>query len=132
MINNRPLTQIAFIKFGTERWMQMMAANLKNDTYLIDYYYCDADNHNGSSDRDRMKYMLDHKVNLIKFKVESIANNHTRDWINTDFWDVFDENKYDLIQTAKAGPAEYPFYKINKPIIEHITLEGAIDRLCQN
>src|SRR5439155_25949271 len=46
---------------------------------------------------------------------------------DTNFWQVFDESQYDLIQTAKAGPKEYPYYRMKKPVVEYVTLSAGVD-----
>lgn len=133
--------RIAFIKFGglsaggTERWLQMMAANLPKDEFDIDFYYCDAapyvnsDYKHPDTDPDRLKYMQEHNVNLIKFNVGAKdITKPTHDWIDTDFWEVFDSSKYDFVQTAKAGPAEYPYYLIDIPVVEYLTLNAGVDK----
>jgi len=132
--------KIAFIKFGglsaggTERWLQTMAANIDRSKFDIDYFYCDSAPYVNSdykapdTDIYRKKYMEKHKVNLIKFHVSAkdiTKPNHP--WIDTDFWEVFDESKYDLIQTAKAGHPEYPFTEMNNKVVEYITLSGMVD-----
>lgn len=130
--------RIAFIKFaglsagGTERWLQTMAANLPKDKYDVDYYYCDSAPYLGSTYKhadtsiERREYMTKHNVNLIKFYVgykDITVSNH--DWIKTDFWEKFNLKKYDLIQSAKAGPSEYPFNKIvGVPIVDSVHLLG--------
>lgn len=132
--------RVAFIKFGglsaggTEKWLQMMAANLPRNEFEVDYYYCDAAPYCKSSykhadtDENRLKYMNDNNVTLIKFRVGfKDVSKYTHDWTDTDFWQLFDEKNYDLIQTAKAGPEEYPFYLINKPVVEYITLGTGVD-----
>ena len=132
--------RIAFIKFGglsaggTERWLQMMAANLPKDQFDVDYYYCDAAPYVGSdykhadTDPYRLQYMQQHQVNLIKFSVGAKdITKPTHDWVDTDFWQVFDPQKYDLVQTGKAGPAEYPFYLLNLPVIEFVALNTSVD-----
>ena len=132
--------RIAFIKFGglsaggTERWLQMMAVNLPKDKFTVDYYYCDAAPYLGSdykhadTDLGRLKYMVDNGVNLIKFRVGlKDITVPTHDWLQTDFWQVFDSGKYDFVQTAKAGNKEYPYHLIDLPIVEYITLAGGID-----
>lgn len=49
-------------------------------------------------------------------------------WVNTNFFDVFDASKYDLIQTGRGGNPEYPFTHIhNTPIIDSIHIMGGID-----
>jgi glycosyltransferase involved in cell wall biosynthesis len=134
------MINIAFIKFGglsaggTERWLQMMAANLPKEKYNVDYYYCDtapylgSDYRHADTDKDRLKYMTDNKVNLIKFQVglKDITTPKHK-WVDTNFWDVFDSSKYDFVQTAKAGDKEYPYYLIDLPIVEYITLSGGMD-----
>lgn len=133
--------KIAFVKFGglsaggTERWLQMMAANCNKNLFDIDYFYCDAAPYVNSNykhaetDPDRMKYLKDAGINLIKFNVgaKDIRYPH-HPWIDTDFWDLFDGEKYDLVQTAKAGHREYPFCMMNNRIIEYVTLSGMVDQ----
>lgn len=132
--------RIAFVKFGglaaggTERWLQMMAANLPREQFDVDYYYCDTAPYVGSNykhadtDPSRLRYMQDHGVNLIKFVVGAKdITKPTHDWVDTDFWERFDSNKYDFVQTGKAGPAEYPYYLLSIPVIECVTLDAGID-----
>jgi len=132
------MIKIAFIKFGglaaggTEKGLQTIAANLPKDRFEVDYYYCDAAPYIGSdwkhpdTDPSRKKYLEDAGVNLIKFFV-SFKNitTPTHDWVNTNFWEKFDESKYDIIQSARAGHPEYPFININKtPLVDLVTLPG--------
>jgi glycosyltransferase involved in cell wall biosynthesis len=132
--------RIAFVKFGglsaggTERWLQMMAANVDRDRFAIDYYYCDAAPYVGSdyrhptTDPHRLKYMQDAGVNLVEFKVgfkDITSPVHT--WIDTNFWDVFECGEYDLVQTAKAGHPEYPYVEMQNRVVEYVTLSGMVD-----
>jgi glycosyltransferase involved in cell wall biosynthesis len=59
--------------------------------------------------------MQDNGINLIKVQV-GLRDGYspTYEWKNTDFWDLFNENDYDLIQTGRGGYPEYPFTHINK------------------
>ena len=133
--------RIAFIKFGglavggSELWLQKIAANLPKDAFDIDYYYSDAapligtDYMPGNTDPNRVNYMIDNGVNLIRFKVGAADYQlHYHPWIDTDFWDMFDDKRYDLVQTVKAGPREYPFYLIDKPIVEIVALANRPDK----
>ena len=133
--------RVAFIKFGglavggSELWQQKIAANLPKEFYDVDYYYCDTspllgtDFKPGKTDPDRLKYMHDHNVNLIKFNVKAVNYRlHYHPWIGTDFWKIFDQKKYDLVQTVKAGPREYPFYLINLPVVEIVALANRPDK----
>lgn len=133
--------RIAFVKFGglaaggTERWLQMMAANLDRDRFAVDYFYCDAAPYVGSNfkhpdtDPSRLEYMVRAGVNLVKFKVGAKdLTTPTHDWLDTDFWELFDARGYDIVQTAKAGPAEYPYDRIGLPFVEYVTLSAGVDR----
>jgi glycosyltransferase involved in cell wall biosynthesis len=132
--------RVAFIKFGglsaggTERWLQMMAVNLPRDRFAVDYYYCDAAPYLGSNykhantDPDRMNYLQDNGISLIKFHVgfKDITRS-THAWVDTDFWEIFDSSAYDLVQTAKAGDKEYPYYLIDLPVVEFVALSSGVD-----
>tara|TARA_B100002019_G_scaffold289428_1_gene305009 strand:+ start:2706 stop:3803 length:1098 start_codon:yes stop_codon:yes gene_type:complete len=132
------MIKIAFIKFGgmaiggTEKVLQTIAAELPKDEFEVDYFYCDAAPYIGSdykhidTDQSRVEYTKSHGVNLIKFDVEfKDVTKPTHDWVNTNFWDVFNEDNYDVIQTGRAGHPEYPFHMINKtPIVDGIHLSG--------
>jgi len=122
-------SKIAFIKFGgmafggTEKVLQTIAANLPKNRYDVDFFYCDAAPYVGSNfqhidtDNSRIEYCLENKVNLIKFNVgyKDVTTPY-HDWLDTDFWDYFDENNYDLLITGRGGYKEYPFY-----LIENLT-----------
>ena len=140
MVDSDGKIRIAFVKFaglsagGTERWLQMMAANLPREVFEVDYYYCDAAPYVGSdyrhsdTDTGREQYMREHQVNLIKFHVQAKdITTPTHEWLGTDFWDVFDAEKYHLVQTAKAGPAEYPYHVIRVPVVEYVALLEGVD-----
>ena len=130
--------KVAFIKFGgmanggTEKYLQTIAAHLPKDEFEVDFFYCDAAPYIGSdfkhldTDESRVEYTKSHGVNLIKFDVEfKDVTKPTHDWVNTNFFDLFNEDDYDVIQTGRSGHPEYPFIHINKtPIIDSIHLAG--------
>ena len=130
--------KVAFIKFGgmaiggTEKVLQTIAAELQKEEFEVDYFYCDAAPYIGSdfkhidTDPSRVQYVKEHGVNTIKFNVEfKDVTKPTHDWVNTDFWDYFKEENYDVIQTGRSGHPEYPFHMINKtPIVDSIHLSG--------
>lgn len=119
--------KIAFIKYGglstggTERWLQE-AAIILNKKYHVSYYYTE---HN--LDSDRYKYLAQNDIELKKITVGKRSHTDTQDWINTNFWEIFDETYYDVIQTAKLCKKEYPFYLLNKPVIEKIAFGTHFD-----
>jgi glycosyltransferase involved in cell wall biosynthesis len=133
--------KIAFIKFGglsaggTEKFLQTIAANLDKHKFDVDYFYCDSAPYENSNykhadtDLFRKEYMISHGVNLIKFTVGSKdISTYTHDWKDTNFWELFNEDNYDLIQTGRAGHPEYPFTLIKtKPIVDSIHTLGGFD-----
>jgi hypothetical protein len=48
----------------------------------------------------------------------------THEWRDTDLWEVFDPNEFDIVQAGKAGHVEFPFYRLAMPIVEYVTLGG--------
>ncbi len=134
--------RIAFVKFGgmsaggTEKFLQTIASHLSSSRFSVDYFYCDSAPYIGSDFKhpdispERLEYMkLYPNVRLVKFKVEAKdVNTSAHIWKNTDFWDFFDENNYDIIQTGRAGHPEYPFTKIRKtPIVDSLHLFAGVD-----
>lgn len=134
--------KIAFVKFGglaaggTEKALQTIAANLPKDKFDVDYYYCDAapylgsDYKHGDTDPHRKAYMESKNVNLIKFNVAfKDVRNPVHTWVDTNFWDLFKESEYDILQTGRSGHPEYPFTQINNITqIDLITLPGMAER----
>jgi FkbM family methyltransferase len=111
-----------------------MAVLMQQRGFIVDFYYCDSAPYIGSSfkhpdtDPHRMQFLEEHGIKLIKFNVGfKDVTIPTHDWVDTDFWEVFDQTKYDLVQTAKAGPAEYPYHLMDIPVIEYVTLAAGVD-----
>jgi len=139
MVNQK--IRIAFVKFsgmaagGSEKFIQVIAANLPKDRFAVDFFYCDAAPYIGEAykvmdtDPARIKYMQEHGVRLIKFRVKAkdiTTPFHT--WVGTDFWQHFKEENYDIIQTARSGHKEYPFTKIKRtPIVDSLHLSAGVD-----
>ena len=133
--------KVAFIKFGgmanggTEKYLQTISSYLPKNEFEVDFYYCDSAPYIGAdfvhldTDQSRVEYTKSHGVNLIKVNVGAKdVTNPTHDWVDTNFWELFDESKYDIIQTGRAGHPEYPFYLIkNTPIVDSIHLAGMVD-----
>jgi D-glycero-D-manno-heptose 1,7-bisphosphate phosphatase len=137
-----PKIRIAFVKFGglasggSEKMLQIIAANLNKDIFEVTYYYCNSAPYRGSpeykhpnTDSDRVTYMNRRGVHLVEFHVGvKDTTTPTHIWRETDFWEKFREDDYDLIQTVRAGHKEYPFTHIRKtPIIEILGLQAGAD-----
>lgn len=141
MNQNTIKIKIAFIKYGglassgTEKFLQNIAIRLPKDRFDVDYYYCDATPYIGSdfkhpdTDERNIQPMLNAGVRLIKFNVEKkdiTRRDHM--WVNTNFFDVFKQNYYNIIQTGRGGNPEYPFTHIkNIPIVDSIHIMGGVD-----
>lgn len=141
MHSNKSKIKIAFIKYGglassgTEKFLQNIAMLLPKNQFEVDYYYCDATPYIGSNfkhpdtDTHNINPMLNAGVNLIKFDVEKKdITKRYHPWVKTNFWDLFKNNTYDIIQTGRAGNPEFPFNKIkNTPIVDSIHVMGGVD-----
>ena len=109
---------------------------LSKNNYQVDYYYTNAApflNHwfvHPDNDEGRKKLVESCGVNTIPVHVESKqADIVPYKWNNTDFWDLFDESKYDVIQTARGGYPEYPLKCANKTkIVDGILSDSGEDK----
>ncbi|NBW56730.1 glycosyltransferase [bacterium] len=128
------MKRVAFIKFaglasgGVEKYLQTIACLLPKDKYKVDYYYTNAAPFWYSSfvhpdnDSARKELVESHGVKTISIHVDhKIGDVEPYEWVGTNFWEIFKESDYDLIQTGRGGYPEYPFNLINScPIIDSI------------
>jgi len=135
------MIRIAFIKFGglaaggTEKVLQTIALNLPKDKYQVTYFYTESAPYVGSDFKHMgtdpvVKALLEkNNINLIKVNVTAKdITVPTHDWVDSNFFDVFNEKDFDLIQTGRSGQPEYPFYKIKTtPIVDSIHIIGGVD-----
>lgn len=135
------MIRIAFVKYaglaagGTERWLQTIAAHLPRNEFQVDYFYADSAPYIGSSEvvpgtePARVQWMRERGVNLIEFHIEAVdVRRADKRWINTNFWEVFDPSRYDLVQTAKEGLPEYPYHQMELPVFEQVAYTSGVDR----
>ena len=123
--------KVAFVKFGglssggIEKHIQTIATSLPPDLFEVDFFYTKGapligtDWVHPTTDPVRKEFMENSHVNLIYVEVEARENRFgpPYEWINTNFWDLFDEEKYDIVQTARTGYREYPFCEMEDAII---------------
>jgi hypothetical protein len=74
--------------------------------------------------------MKESHVSLVKFTVGAKdVTKSTHDWVDTNLWDVFSEEDFDIIQTGRSGHPEYPFTLINvTPIVDSIHLPDMAEK----
>ena len=118
--------KIAFIKYGgmgaggTERWLQQLAVELDKNKFDVDYFYT------GDENPDRLNFMKSNGINLIKISSNDKQSPYGK-WIDTDLFDKFNEEDYDIIQNAVAGEKEWPFYTFKKPVVESVHLDYGVN-----
>ena len=136
--------RVACVKFGglsaggTERWLQETAVQLA-PTHEVTFFYCDAAPYRGSTFRhpqtspERKAFLESHGVELVEFEVgEKDTTTPLHVWRDTNFWELFDEDEFDVVQTAIAGPSEYPYYLLNTPVVEFIALNAGANEFPEN
>jgi len=118
------MKKVAFVKFcglassGIEKYMQTIALLLKEAQYDVDYFYtnnCEfTDGYRHPDNNDTRKNLLEqNKVNLIQVNVEKrIGGRDELPWINTDFFEKFNEGEYSSVTTGGKGTEEYPYNNI--------------------
>lgn len=134
------IPRLAFIKYGglaaggTERLLQEIAVELVNQGLQVDYFFCEPRVSPGSfwihppNDKGRRRYLESAGVKLIEFHID-YKDLSTPDhfWVANNFFEIFDEKRYEMVWTAKAGPKEYPFYCFGIPFVEVVTLDAGFD-----
>lgn len=114
--------RIAFIKQdglqcgGTELWLQNIAAKLNKQKFCADYFYT------GETDPDRAAFLSQNGVRLVPVECSGYDKKQDDKWLDTNFFELFNEDNYDLIQSAIAGPRQWPFYLLKKPVIHSVHL----------
>jgi len=106
---------------GVEKYLQTIACLLPKGDFNVDFYYTNiAPTLNSNfihpdNDPQRLQLMQDNGINTIKVHVgQRMGGGEPYEWLDTNFWDLFREEDYDLIQTGRGGYPEYPFNLIHK------------------
>jgi|TARA_A100000172_G_scaffold51200_2_gene32208 glycosyltransferase involved in cell wall biosynthesis len=116
--------KIAFLKFaglgigGVERYLQSIALLVNAEGHEVDYYYTNSapivgvDWTHPPNDPLREEALKNAGINLIKVKVGYKNYDPTAPqgevWQDSDIFEKFDENQYDLLFIAGNGKADYP------------------------
>lgn len=92
---------------GTEKFLQIMAAEVNKDEFEVDFYTT-----NFMRFEDREQYLKDHDVNIIKF-YKPWWGNLPKPWMNKLnhfwLWLKFKKNYYDVVQITNFSWDEYPY-----------------------
>jgi glycosyltransferase involved in cell wall biosynthesis len=92
---------------GTEKFLQIMAAEVNKDEFEVDFYTT-----NFMRFKDREQYLKDHNVNIIKF-YKPWWGNLPKPWMNKLnhfwLWLKFKKNYYDVVQITNFSWDEYPY-----------------------
>jgi glycosyltransferase involved in cell wall biosynthesis len=126
--------EIAFCKYGglaaggTEKYLQSLALLYRKEGHDVDYYYTNATPIEGTSWQHpdtcpiRKSLVKEAGINTIFVDVQfrrSAANG--AEWVGTNFFELFEESKYDYLVTAGDGRSEYPYNQLKQiPIIHTV------------
>ena len=118
---------IAVVKFaglaagGTEKDLQTLASILAKNGHAVDYYFTNAAPYirsgyvHANNSLKRKEFVESFGIETIPVQVgQRVGDAFPYDWVDTNFWEIFDETKYDILQTARGGHPEYPFNHLNQ------------------
>ena len=132
--------KIACVKYvglaagGVEKYIQNIAVILANNGHQVDYYYTNLPKLIGSSwihpdnKEYRKQFLEQNGVKVCPVRIASRYTDCAIPWNGTDFFDVFKESEYDVVQTARGGYPEFPFNQMSLPIIDSIHSDVGEDR----
>lgn len=91
---------------GTEKFLQIMAAEVDKDKFEVDYFTTNQDRF-----KDREQYLKDHDVNVIKYhKLYDYKQTDKLNELNhAEFWWKFNRKEYDVVQITNFSWWEYPY-----------------------
>jgi len=123
---------------GVASFLRQIATQLDESLFEVHFFWLDPTNikilgkpNKYSAAAPEVIYeMKKSRVFCHQYRVDTIDRSRKKaPWIGTNFFEVFDEDKFDLILTGRGGNPEYPFCEIKKvPIIDTIHLLSGIDR----
>ena len=132
--------KISFVQYGGISYRSLidLAIALDKSLFDVNYFWCHPGkdlfsnfNHlQASSEQvlNEVQRLKNGGVTPIQFSVKKrFIPDPTLPWIDTDFFDVFEDIKTDIVFTWKGGRAEYPFMNLGVPVVEW-NVFGMVDR----
>lgn len=128
---NSKKINLSIIQYGgyTYRTMINLACNLNKDKFNVSFFWC----HPGQDLLSKFKHPLPSKEEVIsnnnklrssgvfsyEFKVKKrFVPDPNLPWIETNFFQIYNEIKTDIVFSWRAGRVEFPFCHIEEPVIE--------------
>ena len=132
--------KISFVQYGGISYRSLidLAISLDKSLFDVNYFWCHPGkdlfsnfNHLQASSEDvqsEVERLINGGVTPIQFSVKKrFIPDPTLPWIDTDFFDVFETIKTDIVFTWKGGRSEYPFMHLGHPVVEW-NVFGMVDR----
>jgi hypothetical protein len=132
--------KISFVQYGGISYRSLidLAISLNKSLFDVNYFWCHPGkdlfsnfNHLQASPEQvlvELQRLKGAGVNPIQFRVEKrFIPDPTLPWIGTDFFEVFEAIKTDIVFTWKGGRSEYPFMHLGAPVVEW-NVFGMVDR----
>lgn len=132
--------KISFVQYGGISYRSLidLAISLDKSLFDVNYFWCHPGkdlfsnfNHLQASTEQvqiELQRLKDAGVAPIQFWVEKrFIPDPTLPWIGTDFFEVFEATKTDIVFTWKGGRSEYPFMHLGAPVVEW-NVFGMVDR----
>ncbi len=133
-------TKISFVQYGGISYRSLidLAISLDKNLFEVNYFWCHPGkdlfsnfNHLQATPEQvsiEVQRLRDGGVTPIQFSVKKrFIPDPTLPWIDTDFFEIFEDIETDIIFTWKGGRAEYPFNNLDVPVVEW-NVFGMVDR----
>ena len=117
---------------GVEKTVQQIAIELAREGHNIDFFYTRSTYYprNGRNypgeDKVRKKLVEDAGIRTVPVECGWVSGERD-DWYNTNLFDLFKPENYDLVVGSHKGEAQWPFYKIEGTKIIEISHGTAYD-----
>lgn len=131
---------ISFVQYGGISYRSLidLAISLDKSIFDVKYFWCHPGkdlfsnfNHLQASSEQvlsEVRRLKNGGVTPIQFSVNKrFIPDPTLPWIDSNFFDVFEEVHTDIVFTWKAGKSEYPFMYLGVPVVEW-NVFGMVDR----